>query len=493
MKVVVLADIGQHVYHVGDEAMGHAAAQELGNRGVDVVMLSRNPAQSRELFGTQSAPTITFPWPPLERERYLDEISRVLQGERGALPPEDQVWDLIRLIEGSDAVLICGGGNMNSSYGWLLYERAAVGVVAAHFNKPLVISGQTLGPTLTAHDGLVLSSLLESARLVGVRENASHQLALEGGLPPQQLVAGLDDAAFFANANSKADAGRAPYMAVTFSPGTGILPADEYFKKVAAVLDELSEVSGLGVVFIPHMADTESRDQDLWAHRLIADAMRTDTHKIEQLELLEADEAAAITVGASLVITSRYHPVVFATGAGIPVVSLSPDQYSDVRLSGALRNWGLEPFNLPVTSLLNGDFRTAALAAWEQRAAIAGHLHSLGEQRRAEAQNWWDGAVRALGGERSQTPANISPAPPYEGATSWSADADAVRRVINPLGKRAAIAELELQREQDLRRVAGNEAAAAREELQRLLGSKAFRVASNAWKITGKLTRREPS
>ncbi|WP_050070215.1 polysaccharide pyruvyl transferase family protein [Arthrobacter alpinus] len=489
MKVVVLADIGQHVYHVGDEAMGHAAAQELGSRGIDVVMLSRNPAQSRELYGTASAPTITFPWPPLERETYLDEISRVLQGERGALPPEDQVWDLIRLIEGSDAVLICGGGNMNSSYGWLLYERAAVGVVAAHFKKPLVISGQTLGPTLTANDGLVLQSLLESAQLVGVRESASHQLALDGGLPQQQLMAGLDDAAFFAN--PKADGGRAPYMAVTFSPGTGSLPAEEYFTKIAAVLDDLVEASGLGVVFIPHMADTESRDQDLWAHRMIAAAMNSEN--VEQLELLDAAEAATITVGASLVVTSRYHPAVFATGAGIPVVSLSPDHYSDVRLSGALRNWGLEQFNLPVTSLLNGEFRTAALAAWEQRSAIAGHLQSLGAQRRAEAQDWWDGVVRALGGERSQAPASIAPAPSYEGATSWSADADAVRRVVNPLGKRAAIAELELQREQDLRRVAGREAEAAREELQRLLGSKAFRVASKAWKITGKLTRREPS
>lgn len=33
MRVAILGDIGQHVYHVGDDAMTHAAVDELDARG----------------------------------------------------------------------------------------------------------------------------------------------------------------------------------------------------------------------------------------------------------------------------------------------------------------------------------------------------------------------------------------------------------------------------------------------------------------------------
>ena len=481
LKVAVLADIGQPVYHVGDEAMGHAVAEELRGRGIDVLMLSRNPSQTRELYGTDAALTLQFPWPPLDRERYLEEISRALAGDKDALPSGDQVWDFFRVIEACDAVVIAGGGNMNSGYGWLLYERAALGLVAAHYGKPLVVSGQTFGPALTAQDSQVLAALLESAQLVGAREDTSHRLAHELGVPAGKLTAGLDDAAFFAVAEP---ASGTSYIAATFSPGTGTLPGVEYVERIAAVLDELVEVSGLGVVLIPHMADTGSRDQDLAVHRQIAAAMRTDN--VELAELLPASEAAALTAGAALVVSSRYHPAVFAAGAGVPAVSLSTDHYSDARLSGALRNWGLEQFNLPMASLLDGGFRAAVLAAWEQRAGIAAHLRDLGGQRRADSQNWWDGVVLALQGERPPAPAGLSPAASYPAEGSWQVAAGAARRVGNPLGTQASVAELERQREHGLHQAAVVERDQARAELERLLGSRAFRAAATAWSITGK-------
>ena len=339
-----------------------------------------------------------------------------------------------------------------------------------------------MGPALTAKDSDVLARLLNSALLVGVREATSHRLALELGVSANRLVAGLDDAAFFA---VQGQGPKEPYIAATFSPGTGTLNGDEYFERVAAVLDELVEASGLGVVFIPHMADTGGSDQDLQAHKRIAMAMRTQN--IEQVDLLPASEAAALTVGASMVATSRYHPVVFATGAGIPVVSLSTDHYSDARLTGALHNWGLPPFNLPLCSLLDGAFRTAALAVWEQRAEITAHLNGLEERRRAESHEWWDAVVQTLKGERPQAPPNLSSVVAYEGVSGWSLQADAARSICNRLGTDAAIAELERQREQRLHQEAIRERDAARTELGRLMGSKAFRTASGAWKITGKL------
>ncbi|MBG0739889.1 polysaccharide pyruvyl transferase family protein [Paeniglutamicibacter antarcticus] len=488
MKVALLADVGQAVYHVGDEAIAHAAANELRSRGVDeLVLLSRDPAQTRDMHGTDSARTIEFPWAPLDRERYLDEIFRVLKGEADVLPADDQAWELLRVIQSCDAVLIAGGGNMNSTYGWLLYERAAVAAVAKHLGKPLVISGQTFGPVLTSKDAATLARLVKSADLVGARELQSHRLALDLGLPEFKLSAGLDDAAFLDSGASVPPSDNDPYIGVSFSAATGGLAEDGFYRAVGAVLDELAEVSGLGIVFIPHMDSAALRNQDLHAHERIAAAMRTK--KLTLLEVLPSEEAAAMTAGASIVITSRYHPAVFSTGAGVPAVALSTDHYSDVRLSGALRNWGLGSFSLPLTSLLTGGFRDAVLAAWAHRPEIEAHLRNLRRGRVQESQAWWDAVALALKGQAQPAPPNLSPAAEYAADGSWTTEAEAVREACGPVELRAAVAELELQRERDVCHLLGAGNDSVHSELDKISGSKAFRAASLAWQVTGRLKR----
>ncbi len=488
MRVALLADVGQSVYHVGDEAIAHAATNELRSRGIDeLVLLSRDPAQTRTIHGTDSAKTVEFPWEPLGREKYLDQIFQVLGGETEALPADDQFWELFRVVQTCDAVLIAGGGNMNSTYGWLLYERAAVAAIANHLGKPLVISGQTFGPVLTVKDAATLACLLESADLVGARESQSRQLALDLGVPELKLSAGLDDAAFLAAGVSGTPADTDSYIGVSFSPAKGGLAEDEFYRAVGAVLDEIAEVSGLGIVFIPHMDSPTLRNQDLHAHEQIAATMTTTN--LTLLEVLPFEETAAMTAGASMVITSRYHPAVFATGAGVPAVALSADHYSDIRLSGALGNWGLGSFNLPLTSLLTSSFREAVLAAWAQRSEIQAHLRNLRRGRVRESQAWWDAVALSLKGQAQPAPPNLSPAPEYASHGPWTTEAAAVRKALGQVQLRAAVAELELHRERDVCHVLAGDRDSIRHELDELAGSKAFRVASIAWRVTGMLKR----
>ena len=180
VRVAIQGDIGQQVYHVGDEAMVHAAVEQLKRRGIcSVVLLTRDPAQTRVHFGAEldAAPTLVFPWPPVDRERYLGEIKAVLAGDTGVLPPHDQVFGVIETLRQVDALFIAGGGNMNSRYGWLLYERAAMAHIAARLGKRVVIGGQTLGPELSETDRDTLAELLRLGSLVGLREDHSLRLA----------------------------------------------------------------------------------------------------------------------------------------------------------------------------------------------------------------------------------------------------------------------------------------------------------------------------
>ena len=222
-RVLVVGDIGQHAYHVGDEAMTMAAARFLHEGGCSVTLMTRDERHSARYLnaprntdggGYSYLPFFLFPWSPAERELTLEAIERILRelypaNECGAAPRETDPTDLlkrlintpevralpeplhpaedtvhtiidwVRAVATADAVLISGGGNLNSRFGWLLYERAAVALVAEYASVPLFVTGQSLGPTLTERDAQTLERMLRSARgeLPGMVPRARYRCA----------------------------------------------------------------------------------------------------------------------------------------------------------------------------------------------------------------------------------------------------------------------------------------------------------------------------
>ncbi|GGG47797.1 hypothetical protein GCM10011374_07760 [Kocuria dechangensis] len=422
MRVAVLNDIGQPVYHVGDEAMAHAAVAQLRQRGVeDVLLLTRDEAHTRARFGegVSTARAPEFPWAPEDRERYLREIKAVVAGDAGALPEDDQAHALIETLRTVDALLVAGGGNLNSAYGWLLHERAAVVHIASALGKPVVVSGQTLGPELSEADAATLRDLLDAAALVGLRESRSLALArrLSPGHPA--LHGCYDDATFLADdaggaAPAAGDAGRpagdgsggGPRIVATFAPGNGPFGPEEAAPVHAALLDALVHRTGGTVTFLPHMAEPGRHDGDEAFHARVAALM------VAEAELREIDDArrtAELTAAADYVVTSRYHPAVFGLAGGATVLPVAVDTYSETRIQGVLDNWGLAEQAVPLAALLTpGD------AAWDTRAAVqqwateAVERHEAVRSALAEAAphvragfaQWWDAVVAALGGDR---------------------------------------------------------------------------------------------
>lgn len=419
MRTAILGDVGQPVYHVGDEAMTHAAVAELRRRGFeDLLVLSRNPEESRQAFGTDTARTLGFPWPPDERADYFSRVLRAAEGDASVLPEEDQVWDLIAALRSCDALLIAGGGNMNSIYGWLLYERAAVVSVARILGLRVAVAGQTMGPDLFGADREAATDLLRGADLAGAREQSSLRLMQElaGGATP--VWGCLDDASFFATASREssdggpaAEAFEAPFIAATFSPGHGEAGHEAYVDALAGALDTAAEQTGCTVVFIPHMAtprlpvfdgiepvraETDPADADELMHQQIAARMKTSRKVL--LPIQNAEQAAGLTSRAALVMTSRYHPVVFALDSAVPVVALAPENYSDVRMRGALDNWGAGSLAMTLPSLYDGSFAAATVDVWKNREAITSFLLETGTVQRRRFAGWWDAVASALSG-----------------------------------------------------------------------------------------------
>lgn len=456
MQAAILVDVGQLDYHVGDEAMGHAAVAALRARGIqEPVMLTRDPQHTAARFeAVVPVPTLRFPWPPEDRARYLREIRDVLDGRADALPPEDQVFALIEALRGVDALLIGGGGNLNSRYGWLLFERAAAVEIARSLGIPVVISGQTLGPELSAQDRPVLARMLETAVLVGLRDPDSLALAQQLCPEHQGLRACPDDSVGWALEvlsapwNSPQESGAAPggstaaarplaeapsaeaspsdspaagapaedvdaealpdptapRIVATFAPGAGPFEEHEAAEVYAIVLDALVERTRGVVEFVPHLARPGEHDGDEAFHRRVAARMR---HAADHRPIEDAADSMRRTLSADYVVSSRYHPLVFGLAGGATVLPIAVDRYSQVRMEGACRTWGISGQVVPLASLI-----TPREAAWDThqaaqrwtQEAVEGHREFSGDllARRAAVREtaaaWWDGVLVGLSG-----------------------------------------------------------------------------------------------
>lgn len=414
-RVLVIGDIGQHTYHVGDEAMTIASAQALSEGGAAVTLMTRDVGHSARYIGTvnrevanheagapyEYLPFFLFPWAPAERELTLAALECVLEqlhadrerpstAELVALPQVQALPEVLhpltqtveRMVEFADAiatmdaVVISGGGNLNSRFGWLLYERAAAVRAAEHAGVPVYVTGQSLGPVLNPEDAQILERMLRTARSVTVRERSSLAWCRERGIDARLSV---DDATDYPVASPARtlhyaegiSAGQAldelpeHYVCVTVNECT-----DQQAQQIAHLLDGMWREHGYAPVFLSHYGDPQDpASGDIQAHQHIAKRLSPST-PATLLPILHADQSVTVHRAAAFTLTSRYHPAVFSAAAGIPVLALVPDAFTQMRVGGALSLYGLGEFTLPL-GMLAGGVPELMVAAVLRHAAVA--------------------------------------------------------------------------------------------------------------------------
>ena len=420
-RVLVIGDIGQHTYHVGDEAMTIASAAALSEGGAAVTLMTRDVGHSARYIGAavnheavnyeaaqheagapyEYLPFLLFPWAPAERELTLAAFECVLTelhadrehpstAELSVLPQVQALPEVLhplaqtveRMVEFADAiatmdaVVVSGGGNLNSRYGWLLYERAAAVRAAEHAGVPVYVTGQSLGPVLNPEDAQILERMLRTARSVTVREHSSLAWCRERGIDARLSV---DDATDYLAASPA----RTLHYAEGVSAGQALdeLPeryvcvtvnecAEQQAQQIARLLNSMWREHGYAPVFLSHFGDPQNPESgDIHTHQRIAEQLSPST-PATLLPILHADQSVTVHRAAAFTLTSRYHPAVFSAAAGIPVLALVPDAFTQMRVGGALRQYGLGEFTLPL-GLLTGGVPELMVAAALRHAAVA--------------------------------------------------------------------------------------------------------------------------
>ena len=463
MRVVVVGDVGRpNFYHTGDEAMTEVAVELLRERGVDeVVLVASSPALATQLYGCPGVPRIRFSkkW---TRERCEQRLAALDDELASQSPLDGSSREVIDAVSVADALLIAGGGNLRSEHRYMIYERLALVRVARHFGVPVCVTSQTVGPMLEPADEALVREIAEAARCFGAREpdtaalvrrlvgdeaRVTHTMDDSVLLDPRpedlELVAGLTPP------------GRYAVASFTYHAGFTGMSRPQYQRYLAGVLDALAERLDAEVLLVPHCGAFDPEIVTFDRENDAAVVAASGSGRLRALPLLTARQAIALTRGALLSVSTRYHATVFGTSQGVPSIGLVTSYYSSVRMTGALGNVGLSQFAIPAGPQ-SEQVLAEAVDEIVESPAVRQHLEQVVEARRSEQAAWWDALVAAMRAAPEAPPHDLAEAPQHRSG-AWRL------RVQDAL----IFADLAWRRHAELRR-AQSELSSARAEIASL-------------------------
>lgn len=317
--------------------------------GCDATVFSANPSRvvnhigirpeadfAKEIFGIMSDTRIGFlvdliaspltghfdPWrsllkgklrrplkSPILRRRALEFLDKL---ESASL--DELVDGPGRRLRSIDALLMIGGGYINSHWSSRMYPQLLTVALAKRLGKPVVISGQTIGP-IDGYDLQVIRRALASVDIVGVRDIGISRRVLHDQIGYRGVVVEAPDNALFLRPSEEARYSDLlkqlrirrdrPYIVVNLRDNVppGLEPA----------LKGLIEDGYLVVALAMKPSDVGV------LHRL-------ERGVVGEVVLvpfgLPPSDIRALISHSHLVISQRHHPVVFALGEAVPAIGL---------------------------------------------------------------------------------------------------------------------------------------------------------------------------
>ena len=360
-SLVIIADVGPDHFHVGDEAMLEAnlAALRLRAPNVDV-----------RLFGRAAAPA---------SERYLVNAA----------------------LAQADGLFISGGGNLSSSWPDLLWQRIDAVHEARRLGLPVVTGGQTISGLLPSQH-TALSEALSGAQHVGARELPTLAIALGLGVPSARVGYQVDDAFLLAGRRPSrgpaAELSELPYLALTLDPSFGIPHGYGDLRRIAQQLALLAAFTGLQIVFMPHVGPLgESGDEDGRVGAAIGALLREHGTPYVLLPVMDSAETVWVTQRAAAIVSSRYHPLVFGSAAGVPAIGIHRDAYTRAKLEGALHHLGMIAWSLTAGDAATGGLVEMFARVWRDRASLRDAIESARAGIEVAEADRWDLLVDRLG------------------------------------------------------------------------------------------------
>ncbi len=377
-RLCIVGDVaGPSLYHLGDEAMLEANILRFRQLFPDIefTALSRDPSWTAQNYSVDSLPYPKWSAGIECSEQWLGS-------------------DILNDLHRSNGLILSGGGNLCSTWPDKIHERVALMDAAVKAHIPIVVLGQTLGPALRADERRLLGGSFRHIKWLGVRDDASAAIALELGTPSDRVHLQLD-CTFFLDSREPAGDRAQPFcepsrrwIVVTLDASFGAPERASCVEVLASQLDSLAQHLQASLVFVPHVGGQDAGDalSDDVAGRALAKHLGS---KLTSVGLWPGREVRWLIERAAMVVSTRYHPLVFATAAEVPALGIYSDDYSRVKLRAALGNAGLEAWCISAAMAEKGHLFPLAAELWRQRDQVFDRLANLSAIAWAqEVQRW---------------------------------------------------------------------------------------------------------
>lgn len=377
MKLLLLADVSGSTSHVGDEAMLEANIALFRQLvpGCEI-SVAAGLGWDGSMLGVKVVPRLEF--------SHHSEVERDALLESLAAKTSEADHPAAIAACACDVLIISGGGNLSRNWPQYIYERIAMARLVASKGAKIILLGQTLGPEFSARERTLMTELLQLSNWTGLRETYSFALALELGADQSSLSYQLDDAVFLKPERPPQDVVEhlalsedRPWIALTVHPLGDASAHHPTVVRLADCLRSLSDATGADIVFLPHVSfknPERTSGDELYGAALVRALYANPSMRIAPL--LPASQTLWLTQQASMVISTRYHPLVFGLAAAVPSIGIWTDEYTRRKIQGALIHAARPADSMKLEDALEGRLVTKTLELWPARSALRDGLQA---------------------------------------------------------------------------------------------------------------------
>lgn len=267
---------------------------------------------------------------------------------------DERCQEFLRAIKGADVMFAVGGGYINTVWPYYFIEVCLTALVGAYLGKPVIMSGQCIGPLDGRWSHFLLKYCLRRMDLVTVRDS-TYSLASLNHLrfTHPRLFSTCDDALTLVAAEDEAKAFIKRHLPTQDAVIMGINVRDSRHYKLrptidhveafwGELLDAIAENLNVRYVFIPLQDIDERTALDVISRmkhrdRALCLPLVTDPHL-----------AKGIIGRMDLALGISYHFLIFAMSMGVPATGLFLDEYYRIKVCGACEVFGRPEWAIPV-------------------------------------------------------------------------------------------------------------------------------------------------
>ncbi len=246
-----------------------------------------------------------------------------------------------------DALHLSGGGNFTSTFPFEMIRKCALVRCFQEQDKPVIVTGQQIGPFTDNDARQCVKGALSSLRLIGVREPVdslsfarevagdSIPLAMMGddsfGLPEADPVA-VDMLLKGVHLSGQR------FLALNLRVASYMSSTSQQMKHIVSFVRQLSQHTGLPILVVP-IAMGEG-DSDIASGRRLAEEVGDGIVRVLDDPGLNATLARGVLGRAVAGLGTSYHFCTFALSQGVTAICLYDGAYYTQKAKGLAAFWG---------------------------------------------------------------------------------------------------------------------------------------------------------